>query len=252
MRKIFVMVSLILTLCFSIVPAYAEGNTLVFGTEEWKDATNNDGTGLYWDIFRAVYESEGYIVKPMIRSYEGSINLLKAQRIDVMVGAYIDEVDNAIYPKNHFAVDIVQVVYKNNGKYKWRGVETIKGQNVGWIKGYSFDNYLPCGIPENIQISRVYDRQAAFRLLNNNRIDFFMDPMGDLKDFLYANPKFIADYKQQKILELNLYIVFSNNDKGKKLAEIFDRRFSMLQKNRDIKKLYDKYKASNFTYPSDF
>lgn len=252
MRKIFVMVSLILTLCFSIVPAYAEGNTLVFGTEEWKDATNIDGTGLYWDIFRAVYESEGYIVEPMIRSYEGSINLLKAQRIDVMVGAYIDEVDNAIYPKNHFAVDIVQVVYKNNGKYKWRGVETIKGQNVGWIKGYSFDNYLPCGIPKNIQISRVYDRQAAFRLLNNNRIDFFMDPMGDLKDFLYDNPKFIADYKQQKILELKLYIVFSNNDKGKKLAEIFDRRFSMLQKNRAIKKLYDKYKASNFTYPSDF
>ncbi len=32
----------------------ADDKTIVFATEEWKDATNRDGTGLYWDILRAV------------------------------------------------------------------------------------------------------------------------------------------------------------------------------------------------------
>lgn len=243
---------LTLLLSLSVLPAYATDTTLVFATEEWKDATNKDGTGLYWDIFRAVYEPKGYKIKPLIRSYEGSINLLKANRADVMVGAYKDEIDGVVYPKNNFAVDIVQVTYKKD-KFKWRGLETIKGYSVGWIKGYSYDDYLPPGITKKIRIRKLRDKKTAFHLLDLNRIDFYMEAMGDLNDFFKANSNYrLKDYTRHTLLELKLYIVFTQSARGKKLAGIFDKRFSMLLKKGEIKKLYNRYKTANFSYPSNF
>ncbi len=253
MKNSIVTVTLVLILFFSVMSAYAENTTILFSTEEWKDATNKDGTGLYWDIFRAVYEPEGYKVKPIIRSYEGSVNYLKKKNVDVMIGAYINEIENVVYPKNHFAVDIVQVIYQSSAKYQWNGIKTIKGKKVGWIKGYSYDDYLPEDITRNIQIRRLQDRKAAFRLLSKNRIDFFMDALSDLSAFLKNNSNYKSvNYARKTIFNLKLYVVFTDNDKGKKLAEIFDKRFSILLKKGEIRKMYDKYKASNFTYPSDF
>jgi len=253
MKSEIVSIILAILLCTSIAPAHAENTTIVFSTEAWKDATNKDGTGLYWDIFRAVYEPEGYKIEPKIRSYEGSINLLKHKQVDVMVGAYINEIESVVYPLNHFAVDIVQVIYKKDSKHPWNGIETINKKIVGWIKGYSFDEYLPEDIIKKSPIKRIQNRAAAFRLLNENRIDYFMDAMGDLSDFLNARISHNSeDYIRQTILELKLYLVFTDDDKGSKLANIFDKRFSLLLTKGEIRKLYDKYKASNMTYPSDF
>ncbi len=253
MKNSIVVIILALILSFSIMPAYAENTKLIFSSEEWKDATNKDGTGLYWDIFRAVYEPEGYEVNPKIRSYQGSINLLKRKNVDVMVAAYKDEIENVVYSKNHFAVDIVQVIYLNSFEYQWKGIDTIKGKRVGWIKGYLFNDYLPGDLGKDIQIRRINDRDIAFHLLNIKRIDFFMDALTDLNFFLKNNDTHkSANYTRKTILELKLYLVFSDGAKGKKLAEIFDKRFSLLLTKGDIRKLYDKYKAANFTYPSDF
>lgn len=253
MKKVVIAVTLVFALYFSIMAAYAEDTTIIISTEEWEYATNKDGTGLYWDIFRAVYEPEGYKIKPQIRSYVGSINLLKEKKVDVMVGAYIDEIENGVYPKNHFAVDIVQAIYQNSANYEWNGAETLKGKKVGWIEGYSYDDYLPKDISQNFQIRTLKNREAAFRLLSKNQIDFYLDALSDLSHFLDKNPSYNpVDYTRKTVLELKLYVVFSDNDKGKKLAEIFDKRFSELLEQGKIKKIYDKYTAANFTYPSDF
>ena len=52
---------------------------------------------------------------------------------------------------------------------------------------------------------------------------------------------------------LKLFTVFAQTDKGKQLADIFDRRFKELVASGEVKKLYDQYRAySSFKYPSDF
>ena len=245
--------SFILILCCTLTPAYAEKNTLIISSESWENATHRDGSGLYWDIFRAVYEPVGYVVEPEIRSYQGSINNLKLKRSDVMVGAYLDEIDDVIYPKNYFAVDIVQVIYPKNRRFKWEGLNSIKDSNVSWIDGYSFDDYLPESISKNLHIRKVNNRETVFRLLNANKVDFFMDARSDLINFFKSNIEYKSDnYVTNIVLELKLFTVFSNDKKGKMLAEIFDQRFAILLANGEIKRLYDKYENSNLMYPSDY
>jgi len=231
----------------------AESNKITFSTEAWKDATNKDGTGLYWDIFRAVYEPEGYTVETKIRTYERAVNLVKKNKVDVMVGSYIGEIENVIYPQNYFAVDIVQAVYLKSTKNDWRGLESIDGKIAGWIKGYSYDDYLPEGVLGNTAINRLHNRRTAFALLGKKQLDYFIDAKADISDFLNTNAGYNAeDFVRNTILELKLYVVFTDNERGKKLAGIFDERFSALLAQGEIKKLYEKYKDSTMTYPAEF
>lgn len=244
----------VLTLCLTLIcDAMAENKTIVFATEEWKDATNRDGSGLYWDILRAVYEPAGYKVKPLIRSYKGSVTLVKEKKVDAMIGAYIDEIDEGIYPANHFAVDVVTVLYKKESNFQWTGLKTIFGKNVCWVEGYSFNDYLPSSLVESLSIRRVDSRETAFRLLSLSLTDFILDADGDLEDFIEDNPQYQKNiYLKKKLFEQKLYVVFSDTKKAKQLVKLFDSEFSKLLKAGTIKKLYNKYSNSNFTLPSDF
>ncbi|MCD4674397.1 MAG: transporter substrate-binding domain-containing protein [Desulfobacula sp.] len=255
MKDYFIIVALVVLILmsgFSVDSAFAENRVILFSTEEWKDATNRDGTGLYWDILRAIFEPDGFQVKPVIRSYEGSVQHVKSQSVDAMVGSYADEIENVIYPENHFAIDIVQVVFKKNAGFQWAGLKTMRAKNVGWITGYAYHEYLPENTSKHIKIRRLDNREAGFRLLEKDIIDFYIDAKGDISHFLqdsaYYNPD---DYFRKTILELNLYVVFANTERGKKLAGLFDRHLKKLIKNTELKKMYDKYKDSFFTYPSD-
>jgi len=224
MKNVIQIILLSVLLSISTLSVSAKSNTITFATEPWADATNKDGTGLYWEIFRAV-----------------------------MVGAYKDEIDGVLYPKNHFAVDIVQAIYKKDTKQQWNGVNTMNNKIIGWIKGYSYHDYLPKTAINKSPIKRLKTRDLAYRMLNKGQIDYFIDAKADITDFFNASPIYkAADYETKTVLELNLYIVFTEDEKGKKLAEMFDRRFALLLRQGEIKKLYDKYKTKAFTYPSSF
>ena len=252
LHHLFILLAFGVNLIF-ICEATAEKKTITFATEEWKDATHKDGTGLYWDVLRAVYESQGYKIKPLIRSYKGSVKLIKTKKIDAMIGAYINEIKEGIYPKNHFAVDVVLAVYKKRSKFQWIGVETIRGKKVSWIDGYFYHEYLPESIVNSISIRRVDDRETGFRLLNLSQIDFYIDAQGDVKDFFIAKSGYhLEDFLMENVLELKLYVVFIDSPKGKALANLFDKEFTKLLTTGQIKSLYNSYRHSNFTIPSDF
>ena len=75
---------IIFVLCPIFYPAQAGSAPaeIILASEEWANATNKDGTGLYWDIFRAVYEPVGIKTKFIIRSYKGSVSLVKKNQAD--------------------------------------------------------------------------------------------------------------------------------------------------------------------------
>ena len=77
--KKIVCIALLILLCpmCSSVLAGNAPTEIIMASEEWTNATNRDGTGLYWDIFRAVYEPVGIKTKFVIQSFDGSVSLVK-------------------------------------------------------------------------------------------------------------------------------------------------------------------------------
>ena len=124
---------------------------------------------------------------------------------------------------------------------------------MSWIDGYFYHEYLPESIVNSISIRRVDDRETGFRLLNLSQIDFYIDAQGDVKDFFIAKSGYhLEDFLMENVLELKLYVVFIDSPKGKALANLFDKEFTKLLTTGQIKSLYNSYRHSNFTIPSDF
>lgn len=220
--------------------------TVLIASEEWANQTNRDGSGIYWDLIKKVFANAGYQVKIRIRSYQGSVELLKRQKVDAVVGLYAGEQENVFYPVNHFDCEVIQALYlksKFSGEIKQKSLQNKK---VCWIKGYNIGEYLNV----NVRSREISSREDALSLVFNRKVDFFLDAKIDLT-FLLKSLKMTERLKLKRtdLSRENLYICFVFNNKGKKLAEIFDKQFSRIKESGELKTLYQKYEKYGITYP---
>ena len=238
MKKL-VFLTLVFLLCSLCFPALA-GNSpgeIIFASEEWSNATNRDGTGLYWDIFRAVYGSLGIRSKIIIQPYDESVGLVKQQKADAAVGIYPDLIRGTMYSRYPFVKDYVVVFFKKDRFVHWEGQRTLQNRKVAWIQGYSYDEYLVVPV-----IKKEFDsREEILRSLDDDQIDFYMDTRNDIEALLNKDIIDVTPYTVETVLELDRYLVFANNNKGKKLKHIFDHRFPLLVKSGEIERLCDKW-----------
>jgi len=213
-------ISFVLFFCSIPIPANA-GNIpaeIIMASEEWTNATNRDGTGLYWDILRAVYEPVGIKTKFIIQSYNGSVKLVKKNRVDAAVGIYPERIRGALFSQYPFVKDYVLALFKKNKLNQWNGQESLQNKKVAWIKGYSFDEYLEIPV-----LKREFsNRNIILHHLDNDQVDFFLDTRNDMESVLNKGIVEVSHYTVETVLELDRYLVFADNRKGKKLKKIFD------------------------------
>jgi len=232
----FILFFVLCPICFSAL-AGSPPAEIVLASEEWANATNKDGTGLYWDIFRAVYEPVGIKTKFIIRSYKGSVSLVKKNQADAMVGIHPEKMQGALSSRYPFVKDYVLVLFKKNNLYQWNGQETLKNKKVGWIKGSSFDEYLEVPVIKR----ELAKRENILRRLDKNQIDFFMDTRNDVESVLNKGIIDVTHYTVETVLELERYLVFADNRKGKELKKIFDYRFPHLVQSGELDRLFAKW-----------
>ena len=232
----FILFFVLCPICFSAL-AGSPPAEIVLASEEWANATNKDGTGLYWDIFRAVYEPVGIKTKFIIRSYKGSVSLVKKNQADAMVGIHPGKIQGALSSRYPFVKDYVLVLFKKNNLYQWNGQETLKNKKVGWIKGSSFDEYLEVPVIKR----ELAKRENILRRLDKNQIDFFMDTRNDVESVLNKGIIDVTHYTVETVLELERYLVFADNRKGKELKKIFDDRFPRLVESGELDRLFAKW-----------
>jgi len=237
--KKIICITLILFLGSSSIPAVAgsKPTEIIMASEEWTNATNRDGTGLYWDIFRAVYEPVGVKTKFIIQSYNGSVRLVKKNRVDAAVGIYPDLIQGALFSQYPFVKDYVLVLFKKEKLNQWNGQESLQNKKVAWIKGYSYDEFLEVPIIKK----ELNKRENILRQLDGDQIDFYMDTRNDMESVLSKGIVEVSRYTVESILELDRYLVFADNRKGKKLKKIFDYRFPRLVKSGEIERLLAKW-----------
>ncbi|MBU4261751.1 MAG: transporter substrate-binding domain-containing protein [Proteobacteria bacterium] len=210
---------------------------IMLASEEWTDATNKDGTGLYWDIFRAVYEPAGVKVNFIIRSYEGSINLVTTNKADAVVGSYLNEIKGMIYSNDAFDADSIVALFKKGTVSSWQGKESLKGKTVAYVKGYSIAKYL--GVP--VEQKEFDTRENILQILDKGRVDFYLENETDLDEVLELKIVDKDKFQKEPVMELGLYLAFPDNDKGKALKAIFDEAYPKLEASGEIQKLKTKW-----------
>jgi hypothetical protein len=106
----------------------------------------------------------------IIRSYKESVSLVKRNQADAVVGIHPAMIQGTIFSKYPFAKDYALALFKKNKIDQWNGPETLKNKKIGWIKGYSFDDYLEVPVIKK-EFSK---RETILRRLDKDQIDFFL------------------------------------------------------------------------------
>jgi len=210
---------------------------IVIVSEEWKDMTNADGTGIYFDILKAIYEPLDIKVKIKIAPYNRSTLMVKNKTADVWLGSYIDEEDFAIYPKHYFDQDTITAMFKTAKFPTFNGVQTLKNRNVGWIRGYGYDEYIDI----KMNILERNNRKSILLSLEKDRFDIFLDDKYDMQEAIEQAKFDTSKYSFVELLKFKLYPAFRDDERGKKLREIWDSRFKELLNDGSMKKLYIKH-----------
>jgi polar amino acid transport system substrate-binding protein len=173
----------------------------------------------------------------IIRSYKESVSLVKRNQADAVVGIHPAMIQGTIFSKYPFAKDYALALFKKNKIDQWNGPETLKNKKIGWIKGYSFDDYLEVPVIKK-EFSK---RETILRRLDKDQIDFFLDTRNNVESVLNKGIIDVTRYTVEKVLELERYLIFSNNKRGQELKKIFDHRFPHLVKSGEIEKLLAKW-----------
>lgn len=209
-------------------------------TPEWEDTTNQDGTGVYFDIIRSVYEPSGIQLKFEIVPWNRAISMVKNHQADALPGGYFvgdrEDVDD-LFPRHPIDTEIASAVYKKDKIKDWQGPESLSGKKVLWLRGYNYDKYLNV----KVDFDEIDERVQAWKLLDAGRYDFYMDALYDIESYVGQNQVDVEKYGIEPVIYNNLYLRFANTPKSKKLIEIYDQRIPELVESGEMEKIFQKW-----------
>ena len=211
-------------------------------TESWEDLTNKDGSGLYFDLVRMVYEPAGISVKTKTYPYARSMMMVEKKRADAWLGSYLDEEDYAIYPKYYFDQDSVTAMFKKDKFKNFNGISSLKDTNVCWIRGYDYDEYIEVPMKKHER----NDRKSILLSLDKDRFDFFLDDKDDMQEGIESLKFDTSNYRFVNLLAFKLYPAFRNDNRGEILRTLWDEQMKKMIDDGSLKKIFIKHDSEEY------
>jgi len=207
--------------------------TAKFASDVWPGFTDTSGEGLYWDIIRKVYKDNNIAVAFESTNYIRSVALVKKNIFHAYIGAYLNEVDFAIYPKYPIDVDYISACTAVTNKEKIN-IENIAKSTVGWIKGYSFEKIFD----RQLNYQEITNRKTGITLIENARIEYYIDAYSDIKHYFESAPLIASKIRCETIHHENIYLAFNTTPYAIQLKNIWDKTIPKLIQSGYMEKIY--------------
>lgn len=227
---------LIATPFFLASAANAKSTTLHIVTPAWKNFTEENGDGFYFDLMRLVYEPQDIAISFDIIPWARSEQLVLKNQADALVGSYREKTDQYHYPKYPMWLDVSAAVFKRD-RVKWRGSDSLANKKVGWIRGYRYDNYLG----SELDIVRVNKNTQGWAMLRVDRIDFYIDSLTDIDIFMEEQDFSKDEFSVEAVIVEAMFVRFPKTGKGQRLADLYDRKIVTLIENGKLEALFNKW-----------
>lgn len=219
----------------AVVQAQDAPGKVMLASEEWNDYTNKDGSGLAWDVLRQVFEPAGVTLQMRSVPYTRSVGLVQRGEVDGWVGSYRDEATGVLYPRWNFDSDHIYAL--GLASMPAPTVATLGNYRLAWVRGYKYEDYLP-----NVRrFNQIERRNGILPMLEHARADFYIDALTEAK-YVLSQADDPSRFTLTHIAELPLYIGFADNQRGRALMAVFDRRMAALVKSGELKAIFERWK----------
>lgn len=230
---------LLILLCVGASAGWADDSPEVPGqirlaSETWNDYTNADGSGLAWDVLREVFEPAGVKVKIRSVPYTRSVGLARRGEVDAWVGSYHAETEGMLYARWNYDADHVYALGLASSPEPT--LATLGTYRLAWVRGYKYEDYLP-----NIhRFNQIERRGGILPMLLHGRADFSIDARAEIK-YILGQADDPSVFKLTHIAELPLFLGFTDNERGRALMALFDRRMESLVASGELKPIFERW-----------
>lgn len=234
----------LLALCMTLQclnPAVANAETVNWVTESWQDYTDEDGSGLYHDIVKAVFADHQLVITYM--PWKRALLEVKNGTADITGATSVKS--DYITPRYAILAPPVSILF-NKKNMSYTNLASLTNYAGVWPEPYE-DELIADANRDFIKGFSVQERQTAYKMLISGRADYFLDTKALHQAWLEQlknepqDGALASDYQLEDVSRLRLYMVFSKNERGQHLNDIFEQGMAKLIQNGQLSKIYKKY-----------
>jgi len=223
-----------------LISSSISAETVNFCSKERTDLSNEDGTGYYWDVLRAVYKTQQVEMIHSTAPFIRCLFLVENKVVDGAVAVFKTQKrsQKLTYPQSRLNYSSYGLTFLKQTPFDQ--IQNIKG-NIGLIRGYDFSAWLP----SHLDIYPVRNITQAIAMLKLKRLVYHADDLQDVLLTLKKTGERPDDFVLKTIYTKDLYIAFTKDARGQKMANIFDTGLKTIFKNGDLERLVKKYRLTN-------
>ncbi|MCV2884571.1 transporter substrate-binding domain-containing protein [Aestuariibacter sp. AA17] len=211
---------------------------------EWEFYTEKNGSGLYHDIWKEVFEKHGVAIEMTYSVYERCEKGLSDSpaQYDVMPGCY--ESDPGLKSDIELGIELLTIVF-DPSRQTWNDKTSLSGKNVAWEQGFTFKEV---GIvPEDAKHSPYTKLVQGLKMLTAGRVDYVIDyPQAVSERVEELGIKGKVNIIEHALTGPKFYMCFADNENGQALLSHYNEKMKPLFESGWIKALYNKYEDPAF------
>jgi polar amino acid transport system substrate-binding protein len=213
--------------------------TIRIATPSWPGQTNEDGTGLFFDIVRGVYDPAGIKMEFEIVPWKRAEKMIESNEADAMLSALRRK--GRLTPKYPMWIEYTGAVFKKDNITNWKDKQSLNGKKAVWLRGYDFHTVSHLKGITFSGWSEVDDYAQGWAMLDKNRADAYIDALADIEAYIKENKPDMNIYRVEIIWGDNAYMSFAKTEKSNKLIEIYDQKIIELFKSGELEKFFKKW-----------
>lgn len=213
---------------------------VIWVTDTWQNYTNRDGTGLYHELFETIFQHSPYNIQVKYLPWKRALREIETKQANIS-GALPNNEKYLFADVPILTEPISILLQKTETDLTLQKISNLVGV---WPQRYEEEILLPSILPYINGVSADF-RENAIHLLKVKKVDYYLDIRTMLETQLASWPE--AEQKKYYIQDLatsKLFLVFSDDPKGKALKRYYDTKTQALLDQNILQKIYQKYQLN--------
>jgi|TARA_B110000116_G_C16797647_1_gene567876 polar amino acid transport system substrate-binding protein len=235
-----------------LIPSMAMAETVSIRADQWlpfNGMPDSSDPGYMIELADIILSDHGLTMdyKPML--WLRSLEAVRKGKIDCVVGAFIDDAPDFIFPEESWGYSVDTFYVKNDSTWNYDGIESLRDVKLGIIGGYAYSPELDVYIEKYRSTAKIHSintnnaLENHIKMLANGRVDVVVeiDVVMEAKlEKMGASDKIRTAGTTQN--PGNLYIACSPvKDSSKKYAQLFSAGIQKLRLSGELSVILAKY-----------
>jgi len=233
--------SFLLLSLVSLTSSATERECIHIVTQEWAGETNRDGSGLYFDLLRAVYTPLKIDLCIKITPYNRAIYMLRNKTADASIDFYQKNVKkkteeeyflNSIRPIGR---ERLVAIFKKTTIDYWNFPQSLENRRVASIGEYGLEKKISVPFAHR----QITSSAQGWNLLQRGRIDILVDSYSDsLTAAITLGSIDLQQYEIKTVSCQTLFVTFAKSSQGRTFKRLFDQRMEELRQSDELARIY--------------